>query len=196
MQSSTCLKDTFHEGVCSQTAFVFGNSHEFSTSNGMFYPYSDAGDLPVEGFLFIRKFFVFLCRYKSHCLKTQTQNMGKAVHKCVTMLLVHTETGSMVLLKRVVFQIYKNKEKPLRDIRQRAILVYAETATVTSPLTIEFVLTQIIIMRGLEIGKQMRKLNMSQARQGTETFGIIFMVGIIYATKVHAYAIYNKSNLH
>lgn len=51
-------------------------------------------------------------------------------------------------------------------------------------------------MRGLKIGKQMRKLNMSQARQGTETFEIIFMIVIIHATKVHAYAIYNKSNLH
>lgn len=37
---------------------------------------------------------------------------------------------------------------------------------------------------------------MIQADQGAETFGIIFMFVIIHATKVHAYAIYNKSNLH
>lgn len=51
-------------------------------------------------------------------------------------------------------------------------------------------------MSCLKIREQMRKLNMSQARQGTEAFGIVFMLVIIHATKVHAYAIYNKSNLY
>ena len=48
----------------------------------------------------------------------------------------------------------------------------------------------------LKIGKQMRKLNMLQTGQGTETFATIFMFFIIHATKIHAYAIYNKSKLH
>lgn len=51
-------------------------------------------------------------------------------------------------------------------------------------------------MSSLKVGMQMGKLSMGQASQGAETFGIVFMLGIIHATKIHAYAIYNKSNLH
>ena len=45
-------------------------------------------------------------------------------------------------------------------------------------------------------GKQMGRLIMIQASQSTETFRVIFMLSILHATNVHAYAIYNKSNLH
>lgn len=51
-------------------------------------------------------------------------------------------------------------------------------------------------MSRLKIGKQMRILNMGQACQGTETFGVIFMLFIIHDTKIHAYARCNKSNLY
>lgn len=51
-------------------------------------------------------------------------------------------------------------------------------------------------MRGLEGGKQMGKLNMSQVCQGTETLGIALMIFIVHATKIRIYEIYNKSNLH
>ena len=102
----------------------------------------------------------------------------------------------MILLQGVILQIYKNKEKTLRDIRQGTVAIYAETTTLTTTFAGKFIFRQIIVMRSLKIGKQMRKLNMSQASQGTETFGMIFMLVIIHATNVHAYAIYNKSNLH
>lgn len=98
----------------------------------------------------------------------------------------------MILLQRIIFQIYKNKAKTLWDITLGAGAIDAETTT----FAVQFIFRQIIIMCSLKIRKQMRKLNMTQACQGTETFGIVFMVVIIHATKIHAYAIYNKPNLH
>lgn len=169
MQSSTCSKDTFHEVVCSQTAFVFDDPNKFGTSNGMLYLHSNTGNFLVEGFSFFRKFFylLFLNRLYNRCF-----------FKSISLI-------SGVLVQRTGnrnFQINKNKEKPLRDIRQRAILVSTEATTVT----IQFILTQIIIMGSLKTGKLMRKLNTSQASQGTETLGIIFMLVIIHAIKLHA----------
>lgn len=73
---------------------------------------------------------------------------------------------------------------------------WAEATKLTSAFAIHFIFRQIIIMSGLKGGKQMGKLNMSQAGQGTETLGIVFMIFIIHATKIRVYAIYNKSNLH
>ena len=51
-------------------------------------------------------------------------------------------------------------------------------------------------MSRFKVRKQMAKLSMIQACQGTETFEIVFMVVIIHATKIYAYAKNNKSNLH
>ena len=42
----------------------------------------------------------------------------------------------------------------------------------------------------------MRKLDIRQPYQGMKVFQLVFMFGIIHATKMHVYAIYNKSNLH
>lgn len=168
MQSSTCSKDTFYEVVCSQTAFVFDNPHKFGTSNGMLYLHSNTGHFLVEGFSFFRKFFylLFLNRLYNRCFfKSTSLIFGVLVQR----------TGNRN------FQTNKNKEKPLRNIRQRAILVYAEVTTVTI-----LILTQIIIMGSLKIGKLMRKQNTSQASQSTETLGIIFMLVIIHAIKLHA----------
>lgn len=136
------------------------------------------------------KFFARLCRHKTHCLKVQTENMVQTVYKSVAMFWAHSETGAMILLQRVVFQIHKNKEKAFRDIRQGAVLVDTEATTATSPFAIQLIFRQIIIMSRLKRGKQMQKLNMGQTCQGTETLGIFFMLFIIHATKIHAYTIY------
>lgn len=142
------------------------------------------------------KFFIRLSRHKSHCLKTQLQNMTQTVYKSIAMLLIHTETSGMILLQRVIFQVYKNKEKTIRNSRQGAVTIYAKTATVTTALACQFIFRQIIVMRCLKVGQQMKKLNMGQACQGTEAFRIVFMLVVIHDAKIHAYAIYNKSNLH
>lgn len=47
----------FNEEVGSQATFVFDNSHELDTSDGMFHPYPNTGNLPVELFFFFRKCF-------------------------------------------------------------------------------------------------------------------------------------------
>lgn len=112
------------------------------------------------------------------------------------MFLIHTKTGDIVLLQRVILQIHKNKEKVLHDIKQGTVLIYAETTKLTPAFAIHFIFRQIVIMRGLKEGKQMGKLNISQAGQGTETLGIVFMIFIIHATKIRVYAIYDKYNLH
>jgi uncharacterized protein (UPF0335 family) len=44
--------------------------------------------------------------------------------------------------------------------------------------------------------KKKQILSMSQTGQSAETLGDIFMVFIWHAAKIHAYATYNKSNLH
>jgi hypothetical protein len=76
----------------------------------------------------------------------------------IAMFLIHTQTGGVILLQRVIFQIYKNKERAFWDIWQGAVAIYTKTAAKTTTFAAQFV--------------------------------------IVYATKVHAYAIYNKSNLH
>lgn len=142
------------------------------------------------------KLFICLRRHKPHYLQTQTKNVAQTVYKSVAMLLIHAETSSMILLQWIIFQIHKNKEKTFSDINQRTILVYTEATTITATFAAQLIFRQIIIMSRLKVGKQMAKLSMIQACQGTEAFGIVFMVVVIHATKIHVYAIYNKSNLH
>lgn len=81
------------------------------------------------------------------------------------------------------------------NIGQGAVALYVKATIITTTFTCKLIFRQIIIMRYLKIGKQMG-INMIQASQGTETFGVIFMFSIIHATKVHIYTIYNKSNLY
>lgn len=222
MQSSTYSKDTFHEGIRFQAGFVFDNPHEISTSNDIFCPHSNTGNSPIEGFVFFfRKLFPLLfldslynrCLFRSISLLSGTlvQRIGnREIIHCISHLLILSCTGNCLADKKdqighcnyngilycttLLFQIYMNKEKPVRDIRQRVIFIYVEATTVISVLTIQFLVTQIIIMGCPKIGKQMKKLNMNQGR---ETLGIIFMLVIIHAIKLQAYTmIYNKFKLH
>ena len=110
------------------------------------------------------------------------------------MILIHTQTCRMTLLQRVILQIYKNKEKAFSKIRQGTVTIYAKTVTVTTTFTCNI---HTNYHHGMpQKGKQMGRLIMIQASQGTETFRVIFTLSISHATNVHAYAIYNKSNLH
>lgn len=145
---------------------------------------------------FTGKLFVCLRRYKPHCLKTQMQNVTQTVQKSVAMLLIHAETTSGILLQWIIFQIHKNKENSFRNIWQRTVIVYSEATTITSPFVAQLIFRQIIVMSRFKVRRQMAKLCMIQTCQGTDTFRISFMVVIIHATKIHAYAICNKSNLH
>lgn len=105
------------------------------------------------------------------------------MHESITMLLVHPETSRVVLLQRVILQINKNEEKTFGNIRQRAVLVNTETATVCAAFTCHLILRQIVIMSSLEVRKKMRELNMAQAGERTETLGGIFMFVVSHATK-------------
>ncbi len=144
----------------------------------------------------LKKFLIGLCQHKTHCLKAQMKDVGQAMNKSVAMLLTHAKAGGMVLLKRIVLQIHKDEEKVLCHIRKRAVLVNTETATVATTFAGHLIFRQIIVMCRLEERKQTGKLGMVHASQGAETLGVIFMVGIIHATKIRAYAINDKSNLH
>ncbi|WP_321480818.1 hypothetical protein [uncultured Bacteroides sp.] len=79
----------------------------------------------------------------------------------IAMFLIHTKTGVLILLQRIILQVHKNKEKAFRRIRQRAVLIYAGATKLTSAFAIHFILRQIITMSYLKVGKQMGKLNMS-----------------------------------
>lgn len=60
MQSNTCSKYTFNEGIGPQTTFVLDDSHKFDTFDGMFHPYPNARNFLIELFLFFRKFLSLL----------------------------------------------------------------------------------------------------------------------------------------
>lgn len=312
MQSCTDSKDTFHEAICPESAFVFGNPHEFGTSNGMFHTHPYSGNPPVillfffgkftslflldglydchpfrgislisgvliqgawywegvhrvrqpfimrlsgngltdkeneagEGydnrilyrvaflfptipfflFLVIRrtgnlplgpimqkygwdtflgkfgqtfgKFLVGLGRYKPHRFKPETKDVCQTVDEHVAMLLIHIETGGMILLQRVVLQIHEDEEKTVCHCRKRTVPVNTKTATTNATFAAHLLLGQIIIMGSFKIWKQAGELDRAQACQGTKTFRIIFMLAIIHNANIRTCAIYNKSNLH
>ena len=119
------------------------------------------------------------------------------MNEYVTVLLVHTETGRMIFLQRVVFQINQNEEQAVGDTGKRAVLVDGRTAAFSATaFPGHFILGQILLMRSLEIRKKRTKLFMANSRQGTETFAVVFMVVVIHVAKVRVCAIYNKSKLH
>lgn len=87
------------------------------------------------------------------------------------MILIHTQTCRMTLLQRVILQIYKNKEKAFSNIRQGTVTIYAKTVTVITTFTCNI---HTNYHHGMpQKGKQMGKLTMIQASQGTETFRVI-----------------------
>mgnify|MGYP000457702129 FL=1 len=115
----------------------------------------------------------------------------------VAVLLVHSETGRMIFLQRVVFQINQNEEQAVGYAGKGAVLVDGRTAAFSATaFSGHFILGQIVLMRSLEIREKRTKLFMANSRQGTETFAVVFMVVVIHVAKVRVCAIYNKSKLH
>ena len=68
------------------------------------------------------KLLVGFCGNKAFSLKGQTKDFSQAMNEYVTVLLVHPETGRMIFLQRVVFQINQNEEQAVGDTGKRAVL--------------------------------------------------------------------------
>ncbi len=98
----------------------------------------------------------------------------------------------MILLQRIILQINKDEEKTLGNIRQRAVLINGYNCADRCDVYHSVHKSTDNHYELLKIRKQMRKLKVGQARQGTETLGIVFMRFIIHYAKICAYAIYNK----
>lgn len=143
------------------------------------------------------KLLVGFCGDKTFRFKGQTKDFSQAMDEYVAVLLVHSETGRMIFLQRVVFQINQNEEQAVGYAGKGAVLVDGRTAAFSATaFPGHFILGQIVLMRSLEIREKRTKLFMANSRQGTETFAVVFMVVVIHVAKVRVCAIYNKSKLH
>ena len=143
------------------------------------------------------KLLVGFCGDKTFRFKGQTKDFSQAMDEYVAVLLVHSETGRMIFLQRVVFQINQNEEQAVGYAGKGAVLVDGRTAAFSATaFPRHFILGQIVLMRSLEIREKRTKLFMANSRQGTETFAVVFMVVVIHVAKVRVCAIYNKSKLH
>ena len=137
------------------------------------------------------KLLVGFCGDKTFRFKGQTKDFSQAMDEYVAVLLVHSETGRMIFLQRVVFQINQNEEQAVGYAGKGAVLVDGRTAAFSATaFPGHFILGQIVLMRSLEIREKCTKLFMANSRQGTETFAVVFMVVVIHVAKVHAYARY------
>ena len=56
MQGRASLEDTPDKVVCPQAALIFDDPHSLGTSFGMFHPYPERRDLPVELLILLGKF--------------------------------------------------------------------------------------------------------------------------------------------
>ena len=142
------------------------------------------------------KLLLCFCRHYFCIPQTLFKNTVQNMNKVVTMFLIHIETGCMIFLKRIIFQINQNKEQPIFDRGKRAVAVYGKTSPVIAILPAHIVMGEILVMCFFKIGKQLDELFAGKTRQRTETFFVIFIICIFHSAKVRTRTHYTKSNLH
>ncbi len=143
------------------------------------------------------KFPAGFCGDKAFRLKRQAEDFRQAMNEYVAVLPVHPETGRVIFLQRIVFQINQNEEQTVGYAGKRAVPVDGRTAAF--PATAfpgHLIPGQIVLMCSLKIREKRTKLFMVDPRQGTEASAVVFMFVVIHAVKVRACALYNKFKLH
>jgi hypothetical protein len=110
----------------------------------------------------------------------------QSLNKAVAVFLIHSKTGCMIFLKRVIFQINQDKEQAFFHCGKRTVLVYGKTSPVIAKLAAHIVLCEILIMSIQKVRKQFLELLHGETSQGAETLFVIVIISIFHSAKVRA----------
>ena len=142
------------------------------------------------------KFLLCFCRHYFRITKALLKNTIQYMNKLVAVFLIHTKTGCMKLLKRIIFQVNQYEEQAVGNRWKWTVFVYDKATPVITIVALHVIVGQILIVDFLKIGKKTEELFMGKSRQRSKALCVILIICIFHPTKVRTRTYSTKFNLH